>query len=210
MKKTIWLPVIFGLALGLLAGIAMAVGLSISLPDSAGGINIVGFHMALFLLSAAIGGPLAGAITPITSLITAILFGPPDLRAFLVDPLSFWTNSFLMGAFMALIGFCYRAIFERMKIPVRLLPWIGIILAHYAFHPPILEFLQTGKVNFIRSMVGALDFYTLQILFDVFFTSLVFIALPASFAHPLWYASKKALDQHNRVQAGEKKALNES
>ena len=196
MKKTIWQPVILGLAMGLLAGIAMAVGLSISVPDSAGGINIVGFHMALFLLSAAIGGPVAGAITPITSLVTAILFGPSDLRTALLDPLSFWTNSFVMGAFMALIGIGYRAIFERVKIPARLLPWIVIILAHYALHAPILEFTQTGRVNFLRSMIGSLDFYTVQILFDIFFTSLVFIALPASFAHPLWYGAKKAADQN--------------
>lgn len=196
MKKTIWQPVVLGTAIGLLAGIAMAVGLSISVPDSAGGINIVGFHMALFLLSAAIGGPVAGAITPITSLIAAILFGPPDLRAALLDPLSFWTNSFVMGAFMGLIGIGYRAIFERMKMPARLMPWIVIILAHYALHSPILEFTQTGRVNFMKSMIGALDFYTVQILFDIFFTSLVFIALPASFAHPLWYEAKKAPGQN--------------
>lgn len=196
MKKTIWQSVVLGMAMGLLSGISMSVGLSISVPDSAGGINIVGFHMALFLLSAAIGGPVAGAITPITSLITAILFGPPDLRAALLDPLSFWTNSFVMGAFMALIGIGYRTIFERMKMPARLIPWIVIILAHYALHPPILEFTQTGRVNFMKSMIGALDFYTVQILFDIFFTSLVFIALPASFAHPLWYETKKAPDQN--------------
>ena len=158
MKKTIWQPVVLGLAIGLLAGIAMAVGLSISVPDSAGGINIVGFHMALFLLSAAIGGPVAGAITPITSLITAILFGPPDLRAAILDPLSFWTNSFVMGAFMALIGIGYRAIFEHMKMPARLLIWIGIILAHYALHPPILEFTQTGRVNFIKKYDWLFEF----------------------------------------------------
>lgn len=196
MKKTIWQPVVLGLAIGLLAGISMAVGLSISVPDSAGGINIVGFHMALFLLSAAIGGPVAGAITPITSLIAALLFGPPDLRAAVSDPLSFWANSFVMGAFMALIGIGYRAIFERLKMPARLLLWIVIILAHYAFHSPILEFILTGRVNFIKSMIGSLNFYTVQILFDIFFTSLVFIALPASFAHPLWYEAKKAPDQN--------------
>jgi len=162
MKKTIWQPVVLGLA--------------------------------LFLLSAAIGGPVAGAITPITSLITVLLFGPTELRTALVDPLPFWANSFVMGAFMALIAIGYRAIFERMKMPARLLPWIVIILAHYAFHPPILEFTMTGRVNFMKSLVGALDFYTVQILFDIFFTSLVFIALPATFAHPLWYEAKKAPD----------------
>ena len=203
MKKTFWQPVVLGLAMGLLAGIAMAVGLSISVPDSSGGINIVGFHMALFLLSAAIGGPVAGVITPITSLITAILFGPPDLRAVLLDPLSFWTNSFVMGAFMALIGIGYRAIFERMKIPTRLLPWIVIILAHYALHAPILEFTQTGRVNFLRSMIGSLDFYTVQILFDIFFTSLIFMALPARYLRPLWYEKPRTAAMPDDIQ-GEK------
>jgi len=191
MKKTIWQPMILGLALGGLTGIAMATGLSISLPDSVGGINIVGFHMALFLLSAAIGGPLAGAITPMTCLAVAALFGTPDLRSSITEPLSFWTNSIVMGVFMALIGFGYRVIFERMKLPARLLPWIGIILVHYAFHSPVLEFAQTSSVKFMRSLSGSLEFYTAQIIFDIIFTSLVFIALPSSFAHPMWYASRK-------------------
>ena len=101
---------------------------------------------------------------------------------------------------MALIAIGYRAIFERMKMPARLLPWIGIILVHYAFHSPILEFTQTGRVNFMKSLIGALDFYTVQILFDIFFTALVFIALPRSFAHPLWYESRKTPDQSSNIQ----------
>ena len=104
---------------------------------------------------------------------------------------------------MALIGIGYRAIFERMKLPARLLPWIAIIIAHYALHAPILEFTQTGRVNFLRSMIGSLDFYTVQILFDIFFTSLVFIALPSSFAHPLWYEKPQTAAMPDDIQ-GEK------
>jgi hypothetical protein len=102
---------------------------------------------------------------------------------------------FVMGGLMALIGLGYRSIFERMKIPARLLPWAGIVFVLYALHPSILLILQTNtnNMNFIltKALEGLKDSAP-QMLFDICFTSLVFIALPARYRRPLWYESKKA------------------
>jgi len=59
MKKTIWRPLVLGVVSGLLAGIATVTGLSFLTPGSTN--NTIGFYMTLFLLAAALGGPLAGA-----------------------------------------------------------------------------------------------------------------------------------------------------
>jgi hypothetical protein len=197
MKKTIWQPVLLGVGCGLLVGIAMAAGLSIT-HTSADTTNVIGFHMAIYLLSAAIGGPLAGVLSPATSLTFILLFGSPEMKAVLSDPVMFWTNAIVMGGFMALIGFSYQSIYEHMKMPARILPWAGSVFVLYALHPSILLILQTNtndiKIILTKALEG-LKNGALQMLFDIFFTSLVFIALPPSYTHPLWYVPRKAPDQ---------------
>ena len=113
-----------------------------------------------------------------------------------------------MGGFMALIGLGYRLIFERMKMPARLLPWVGIVFVLYALHPSILFILQTNPSDINIILTYAIQGFknsTPQMLFDIFFTSLVFVALPSSLAHPLWYVSRKTPDQIGEVQ-GQRKA----
>ena len=63
--------------MGVLAGIATITGLSFLTP----GVDInnaIGIYMTILLLSAALGGPLAGALASIIFITIATLFGPPD------------------------------------------------------------------------------------------------------------------------------------
>jgi hypothetical protein len=163
MKKIIWLPPVIGVAFGLLAGIAMISGLSFLLSSTEAS-NVIGFFMVLFLLSAALGGPLAGART-----------------------------------LVALIGFAYRLIFEHVKMPARLLPWAGLVIAFYLLSSPInigIQFTLKGEAGILSAVLGSYKDYIPQAIFDIFFTSLVFTALPARYRRPLWYESKKA-PEHN-------------
>ena len=206
MKKTIWQPIVLGVGCGSLVGIAMATGLSITVT-SADTADVVGFHMTVFLLSAALGGPLAGFIAPAITLMFTIWFGSSEMKAVLSDPVMFWTNLFVIGGIMALIGFGYRLIFERVKMPVRLLPWVGIVFVLYALHPSILFILQTNPDDINIILTKAIQGFknsAPQMIFDIFFTSLVFFALPLSYAHPLWYVSRKAPDRKDENQ-GERK-----
>ena len=196
MNKTIWQPVVIGIVLGLLAGIGIAAGLSFIIPGAFS--SVIGFFTTLFLLSAAIGGPLAGIIASTICVTIAAFFGSPDLKEGLADPVIFWSNICVTGAFVALAGFAYRWIFERVKMPARLLPWAGIVIAYYLLYLPAnagVQFYFHGDSDgFLSAVLGSYNAYIPQVLFDIIITSLVFIALPSRFRKPLWYEAKKAHD----------------
>jgi len=204
MKKSIWQSVVMGVVFGLLAGISLTVGLSFVISNTLT-TSVIGFHVILFLLSAAFGGPLAGFITPAISVIFIALFGSPEYIEILSRPNLFWTNMLVPGMVMALAGFVYRFVFERLKMPLRLLPWSGIVIACYVIQSPIIMSLQyyLGGDNFATLPAAILSNYQTyipQALFDIFVTSLVFIALPPSFAHPRWYVSKQTQGQSGKIQ----------
>ena len=84
MNKTIWQPVMLGITAGLLAGIGTAANLSFLISGITD--NAIGFFVTLFLLAAALGGPLAGAIAPALWVTISALFGPPDMQAVITPP----------------------------------------------------------------------------------------------------------------------------
>jgi MFS family permease len=191
MKKTIWQPLILGTALGLLAGIATVTGLSFLTPGITA--NAVGFYGTLLLLSAALGGPLAGAIASAVFLVISALFGSPDFKAVITVPAVFWSNLLVVGTILALVGFAYRFIFERWRMPARLLPWVGIVIAYYLLVSPVSITLQNLLVDtaslILPEVLYSYETYIPQAIFDIFITSLIFIALPSRYNRPLWYES---------------------
>ena len=204
MKKTIWQPVLMGIVFGLLAGISITVGLSFVVSNTLT-TSVIGFYVVIFLLSAAFGGPLAGFITPAISVIFMVLFGSPEYKEFLSRPNLFWTNLLVPGMVMALVAFAYRFVFERLKMPLRLLPWAGIVIAHYVIQSPIIMSLQYyfGGDTFATlpaAILSNYQTYVPQAIFDIFITSLIFIALPARYLRPLWYESRITPDQSGKIQ----------
>jgi len=192
MKKTIWRPLVLGTIFGLLAGITSVTDLLFIVPG-ADSDNAVGFWMSLLLLAAALGGPLAGVIALILLMTISILFGPPDVKAIIGDPVVFWTNLFVVGMLMVLVSFAYRMIFERVKMPLRLAFWAGIVIAVYLINSPanlILQYYLHEEVGVLPSIIGAYRVYLPQAIFDNIITSLVFIALPARYTRPLWYETQ--------------------
>jgi hypothetical protein len=202
MKRTIWQPLVLGVVFGLLTGIATVTGLSFITSGITD--NAIGFYATLFLLAAALGGPLAGAVTSTILVLIWTLFGPPDMKAVLSDPVTFWSNLLALGITIALVGFAYRLIFERLKMPVRLLAWAGILIVYYAISIPssiIPQYLLNGEPasEILPAVLYGYETYLPQAIFDIFITSLVFIALPERYRRPLWYRPKKALDQNDEV-----------
>jgi hypothetical protein len=199
VKKTTWRPLILGVSLGLLAGITTAAGLSFLTPGITD--NAIGIYATLLLLAAALGGPLAGFVAASIMVIISTLFGPPDMQAVLSDPITFWSNLFAVGTAVALVGIAYRLIFKRLKMPGRLVAWAGIVIAYYALIVPssiIPQYLLHG--NLASEILPAVQYtykiYFPQAIFDIFITSLVFIALPSTYTRPLWYVPKKALESN--------------
>lgn len=195
MKKTIWQPLALGAVLGLLAGITTVTDLSFLIVDFVENVNTIGFFVTLFLLAAALGGPLAGAIAPAFWVTISALYGPPDMKAVITVPATFWSNIFGIGVTLALVGF----IFERVKMPLRLLLWVAIVIAFYLIALPAslvsqYLWLRNPVSEILPAISNSYSTYILQAIFDIFFTSLIFIALPASYRKPLWYEVRPATE----------------
>jgi hypothetical protein len=190
MKKTIWLPLGLGTAFGLLAGITTATGFIFIVPGASDTENAVGVIITIFLLAAALGGPLAGVICTTLWVIISAQFGPPDIKSIISIPEIFWAHIFEFGLLVALVGFAYRWIFERFKMPARLLAWSGVVILFYLINPPIMLSLQDymlGGIDILPATLSNYRIYLPQAIFDIIFTSLVFVALPARYRKPLWY-----------------------
>jgi len=189
VKKNLWLPLVLGLVFGLLAGIATATGLSFLTPGITD--NAIGFYVTLFLLAAALGGPLAGAIAPALMMVILVIFAPPEMKEIITVPAVFWSNLLALGTTVALVGFAYRLIFERLKMPARLLAWAGVIMVYYFISIPasiIPQYLLLGNPTseILPAVLHGYQTYFPQAIFDIFITSLVFIALPKRYRRPLW------------------------
>jgi MFS family permease len=213
VKKTIWQPMLLGTVLGVLASVTAITGLAFLTTGITE--NAIGVHATLFLLAAALGGPLAGVIAPTLWVIIAAFFGPPDMRALLATPAVFWVNVISLAATFILVGFAYRLIFNNVRMPLRLLAWAGVVIGFYAIVSPssiIPQYLLLGDpVSGIWPAVKyGYETEAPQAIFDIFVTSLVFIALPAAYARPLWYERKPADgtigEQKNRLATSKRES----
>jgi hypothetical protein len=196
VNKTIWQPLVFGIVLGSLAGISIITGLTFLTPGLA--TNVIGFYVTLLLLSAALGGPLAGVVASVSMIIIFALFGSPEMKAIITVPSIFWSNVLTLGMIEILVGFGYRFIYERVKMPARLLPWAGIVIAYYLLNSPISITLQYFLLGDPLSEVPPAVLYSYQTyvpqaIFDIIITSLIFIALPARYLRPLWYEKPRTV-----------------
>lgn len=196
MKKTVWQPLVFGLIFGLLAGLGVITDLSF-IVSSTDTDNLVGFWMTLSLLTSALGGPLAGVIASLLLVIISNFYYSPEMQTIVDDPVIFWTNLFVLGMLMVLVGFAYRLIFERVKMPQRLIWWVGIVILVHIVNIPANIIIQQhfhNETGAFLVILSAYKIYVPQVFFDIFITSLVLIALPARYSRPLWYEFKQALD----------------
>jgi hypothetical protein len=125
-------------------------------------------------------------------IIISALFGLPEMKAVIAIPSIFWSNVLALGMIEILIGYGYRFIFDRMKMPARLLPWAGIVIAYYLLSNPIsitLQYFLLGDPlsEVLPAILYSYQTYIPQAIFDIFITSLIFIALPSRYLRPLWY-----------------------
>lgn len=195
LKKTLWQPILLGTVLGVLASVTAITGLAFLTTGITE--NAIGIQGTLFLLAAALGGPLAGVIAPILWVIIVTFVGPPEMKALLTEPAVFWVNMIALAVNLTLVGLAYRLIFNRVVMPHRLLLWAAVVIGFYAIINPtsiISQYLLLGEpVSEIwPAVLYGYESQAPQAIFDTFVTSLVFIALPAAYTRPLWYEHKLA------------------
>jgi len=192
MKKTIWLPLVFGLGFGILAGISLAA--NIAYADASG--YSAGIYPIFFLLAFALGGPLSALITVTVTVAIAALWGYPALKDLFMTYPSFMIINLLANAIAGIVsGLAYRFVYQRIKMPVRLLPWAGIVLLHY-----VIAVWITGEgaralipdVQLVSGFFETLRISILEMVAVFLITSLIWIALPEHYRRPLWYELKPA------------------
>lgn len=201
MKRTIWRPVALGIIMGVLAGTSVVTDLMFFdySPETS---NAIGFYMTLMLLANALGGPLAAVIAPSIFITMSAYLGPPYMQELMREPNVFWSNLVVMGALMLFIGLGYRVIYERLSMPARLLPWAGLVVGLYIANIPIImgiQFYLAGTDGLLAAILDGYRDYIPQMLLDIFITSLVFIALPAAYRRPLWYATTNSQTQDEQL-----------
>ena len=190
MKKTTWLPLVLGTGLGILAGISLAANIGYTDPSSYS-IMVYG----IFLLFAfALGGPLSALITVIIAVMAAALGGYPAIKdTYDIYPLLLIVNPLANIIAGVVCGLAYRFVYQRMKMPARLLPWVGIVAAYYIIVIWITEVGTRALIPDAQLMSGFFEILRAsspQMLSDILITSVIWIVLPERYRRPLWYEPK--------------------
>ena len=76
------------------------------------------------------------------------------------------------------------------------------MIAYYIISGPVnmsIQFYLHGEAGILSAILSSYRTYIPQALFDIFFTSLVFIALPSSYTRPRWYELKQMPDRSVKI-----------
>jgi len=186
VKKTIWLPIVLGSALGLLDFVSMAVDFLIPL----GPYGATGPQEVFIIMSAALGGPLGLSVECLLHEVGHHFFFLKSL--FSPEQMSSTGTLYSIADFSAhilatlAVAYCYKLLHQRAKkVYVFFGGWILIAVFYYT----LLVLLQFFLIGFI------IDLPPLSVLFRNFIpeflvvaivTTFIWIALPARFHRPLW------------------------
>ena len=194
MKKTIWMSLTLGIVMGILAGLVNIFNLTFM--SSTGW--PIGFYNIFLFLAAALGGPL-GCVSEVIMITMINSLGPPEWRE-MIGPALYWANVISEGLILLpLFALAYRSIFGRIKMPLRLLAWAGLIAAFYILDVWLLPLLwwlfsgQTIDASFVQNAISGYESWLPQAISDVIITCLLWIALPERYRHPLWYEPKPVI-----------------
>jgi len=191
MKKTSWISLGFGIGMGLLAGLVNICDLTYMSPTG----WPIGFYNPFLFLSAALGGPLGG-ISEIIMITMINSFGPIAWRE-AIGPELYWANVITEAVILLpLLSLGYQTIVKRFRMPVRLLPWAGLIITFYTLDValiPLLQWFFEGKLPdrvLIDNILSGYQSWIPQIISDILITSLAWLALPEKWRKPFWTQSE--------------------
>jgi len=192
MKKIVWQPIITGIFSAILVVVTGLAGLQYTSPAG----WIIGIYPTIYAMTAAIWGPLAITLAfTLTRVTSALVLGAAR------PPASFWANVILGSGLYALMAYLYRLAYERVKFPKRLFFWAGIVSLFYILVVPLRSASNTiydyiygyevvTRAEWLTSIVSSYQAILPNFVADLFFTSLIWGALPKTFHRPLWYEKK--------------------
>jgi len=201
VMKRMWIPLVLAIGMGLLAGLVNIFDLTIMSPTG----WPIGFYNIFLFFAVAIGGPVGG-LSEIIMISMINSFGPLGWRD-MIGPELYWANVITEGLILLpLFALGYRLIFKRVKMPLRLLTWIGLIIGFYLLDVvilPLLWWLFEGMAidaSFVENIVSGIQSWLPQMITDIIISCLIMLALPERFRRPLW------IDSRATTQPAEEKA----
>lgn len=191
MKRTIWIPLVLGLALGLLDFLSFGFHWVIRIAS----FGAIGPQETLVVLSAALGGPLSGIVTNFLQELGMHIFllkgdfpGQPQVEV-VISIVDFIAHTIALLA----VAYCYRFLHQRAKKGyIFFAGWILIVVIYYILLLPLQALVHNLIIPDLLPLSTLVRGSPPEFLMVAIISSLVWIALPTRYRKPQWYESKKA------------------
>jgi len=195
MKKTIWIPLVLGITLGLLDFISFAVHWVIQIAS----FGAIGPQEILVVISAALGGPvglLAANILQELGMHIFLLKGDFPGQRLLEVSISI-ADFFAHTIALLAVAYGYRFLHQRAKkATIYIAGWILITVIYYIVLLPLQSLVHNLLVPGLLPLQTLVRGAPPEFLMVAIISTLILIALPRRYRRPLWYESKKASEQN--------------
>ena len=186
VKKTIWIPLVLGAALGLLDLVSIAVDFIIPL----GPYGATGPQEVFITMSAALGGPLGLSVACLLQEVghhffsLKALFSPEQMAS---TGTLYSIADFSAHILAALaVAYCYKFLHQRAKKDyVFFGGWILILVFYYTLLV-LLQFFLIGFVIDLPPLSALYRNFLLEFLVVTIISTLIWVALPRRYRRPLW------------------------
>jgi hypothetical protein len=186
MKKTIWRPLVLGIALGLLDYISLVVHFVLPTSEE----TFVGPQEIFVTMSAALGGPLGMFFTSLFQELGVhfyLLKGqlPPEqvpLEVF-VSIADFTAH--ILAALVVVYG--YRFLYQRSKKAISFYSgWILIVILYYSLLLPLQSLLYNLVIPDMLPLLVWIRSSLMEVFTVCIISPLIWFALPLRYRRPLW------------------------
>lgn len=185
MKKTIWIPLVLGITLGLLDFLSLGVHWVIRIAN----FGAIGPQEILVIISAALGGPLSGFVTNFfQELGMHIFLLKGDFPGQRLLEVSISIADFIAHTLALLaVAYCYRFLYQRAKKATTFfVGWILITVIYYILLLPLQSLLHNLLVPDLLPLSTLVRGSPPEFLMVATISTLILIALPARYRRPLW------------------------
>ena len=196
MKKTIWLPIVGGLAFGALSYLITVADITVRISEDL----ILGPWEIPNILSAALFGPIGLFITELGLDISGYLYLIRGVYPAPQDAYFMVGNYIAHSVAMLAVAFGYRFVYRRISMPFLLAGWVLLMVIYYL----VGVTLQVSLFNIAVPGLGAsysVYFSNVRLEFILVsgITSLILLALPERYRKPQWVEPKQAPDRDNET-----------
>jgi hypothetical protein len=196
VKRTIWIPIVGGLAFGALSYLITVADITVRISEDL----ILGPWEIPNILSAALFGPIGLFITELGLDISGYLYLIRGVYPAPQDAYFMVGNYIAHSVAMLAVAFGYRFIYRRMSMPLLLAGWVLLMGIYYL----VGVTLQVSLFNIAVPGLGAsysVYFSNVRLEFILVsgITSLILLALPQRYRKPQWVEPKQAPDLDNET-----------